>query len=107
MRSGIMWRKRRLRLAESAAHRRALEKSLNPYRETSKAALVHIEASAVSDGAADAVRMSDCQPLPPRGAPGLGPLGAARDQHPWSFGPGAPCCIGDNVTTQLHRRGRL
>jgi hypothetical protein len=57
--AGIMWRKRRLRLAEAAAHRRGLEKSLKPYRETSKAALVHIEASTVSDGAADAVRKSD------------------------------------------------
>src|SRR6267154_4918483 len=32
--AGILWRKRRLRLAEAAAHRRGLEGTLAPYRET-------------------------------------------------------------------------
>src|SRR5829696_6693406 len=46
--AGILWRKRRLRLAEAAAHRRGLEATLKPYRETEKAALIHLEAFAVS-----------------------------------------------------------
>jgi len=39
--AGILWRKRRLRLAEAAAHRRGLEGTLASYRETVKVALVH------------------------------------------------------------------
>jgi len=42
--AGIIWRKRRLRLAEAAAHRRGLEETLAPFRETVKAALVHLDA---------------------------------------------------------------
>jgi hypothetical protein len=38
--AGILWRKRRLRLAEAAAHRRGLQGTLASYRETVKAALV-------------------------------------------------------------------
>jgi hypothetical protein len=30
--AGILWRKRRLRLAEAAAHRRGLEETLVPHR---------------------------------------------------------------------------
>src|SRR4051794_33097513 len=41
--AGIMWRKRRLRLAEAALHHRGLECALEPSRETAKAALVHVE----------------------------------------------------------------
>jgi hypothetical protein len=37
--AGILWRKRRLRLAEAAAHRRGLEGTLASYRETVKVAL--------------------------------------------------------------------
>src|SRR6267142_1097517 len=39
--AGILWRKRRLRLAEAAVHRRGLEETLVPHRKTVKAALVH------------------------------------------------------------------
>jgi hypothetical protein len=52
--AGIVWRKRRLRLAEAAAHRRGLEDALD--RETTKAALVHLDATDQSETAADAVR---------------------------------------------------
>jgi hypothetical protein len=38
--AGILWRKRRLRLAEAAAHRRGLEGTLASYRETVKVAPV-------------------------------------------------------------------
>src|SRR6516162_10669753 len=44
--AGIMWRKRRLRLAEAAAHRQGLEETLESYRETVKVALVHLGATA-------------------------------------------------------------
>jgi hypothetical protein len=38
--AGVLWRKRRLRLAEAAAHRRGLENSFSS--ETAKAALAHL-----------------------------------------------------------------
>jgi len=46
--AGIMWRKRRLRLAEAAAHRRGLEETLESYRETVKVALVHLDTLATA-----------------------------------------------------------
>src|SRR5215213_6436247 len=58
--AGILWRKRRLRLAEAAAHRRGLEATLKPYKETAKAALVH-EAAAASETATDAVRATQSE----------------------------------------------
>ena len=54
--AGILWRKRRLRLAEAAAHRRGLEDTLEPHRKTAKAALVHLGVSDESESASDAVR---------------------------------------------------
>jgi hypothetical protein len=42
--AGILWRKRRLRLAEGAVYRRGLEATLSPFRETVKSALVLIDA---------------------------------------------------------------
>ena len=43
--AGILWRKRRLRLAEAAAHRRGLDGTLASYRDTVKVALVHLDAT--------------------------------------------------------------
>jgi hypothetical protein len=54
--AGILWRKRRLRLAEAAAHRRGLEDTLEPYRKTAKAALAHLDVSDEPESASDAVR---------------------------------------------------
>jgi hypothetical protein len=54
--AGIIWRKRRLRLAEAAAHRRGLEDTLSPHRETVKAALVHLGATDQSERVVDALR---------------------------------------------------
>ena len=54
--AGILWRKRRLRLAEAAAHRRGLEGTLAPYRETVKVALVHLDATGQSERVVDAIR---------------------------------------------------
>lgn len=57
--AGILWRKRRLRLAEAAAHRRGLEDTLEPFRETVKAALVHLDATKQSERVVDAIRATD------------------------------------------------
>ena len=57
--AGILWRKRRLRLAEGAAYRRGLTDTLAPYRETAKAALIHLDVAEPSQGAADAVHATD------------------------------------------------
>ena len=54
--AGILWRKRRLRLAEAAAHRRGLEGTLASYRETVKMALVHLDTSGQSERVVDAIR---------------------------------------------------
>jgi hypothetical protein len=54
--AGILWRKRRLRLAEAAAHRRGLEDTLEPYRKTVKAALVHLDAPDPAERVVDAIR---------------------------------------------------
>jgi hypothetical protein len=54
--AGIVWRKRRLRLAELAAHRRGLGKTLPPWRQTAKAALVPIDADEQSGWVVDAIR---------------------------------------------------
>ena len=39
--AGVIWRKRRLRLGESAAHHRALRDALDPYQDTAEAALIN------------------------------------------------------------------
>jgi hypothetical protein len=54
--AGIVWRKRRLRLAEAAAHRRGLEETFSSYRDTVKIALVHLDAKNPSERVIDAIR---------------------------------------------------
>ena len=54
--AGILWRKRRVRLAEAAAHRRGLDRTLASHRETVKVALVHLDATSQSERAVDAIR---------------------------------------------------
>jgi hypothetical protein len=54
--AGILWRKRRLRLAEAAAYRRGLEGTLASYRETVKVALVHLDTTGQSERVVDAIR---------------------------------------------------
>jgi hypothetical protein len=56
--AGIVWRKRRLRLAEAAAHRRGLEETLSSHRDTVKMALVHLDAKNPSERVIDAIRAS-------------------------------------------------
>jgi hypothetical protein len=40
--AGVLWRKRRLRLAEAAAHRQGLKNTFSEYQNTAKAALAHL-----------------------------------------------------------------
>jgi hypothetical protein len=54
--AGIMWRKRRLRLAEAAAHRKGLNGTLGRYSDTAKVALVHLGSAGRSEGVAEAMR---------------------------------------------------
>jgi hypothetical protein len=54
--AGILWRKRRLRLAEAAAHRRGLEEALEPRRDTAKAAVVHLDSIDESWDVGEAIR---------------------------------------------------
>ena len=54
--AGILWRKRRLRLAEAAAHRRGLQGTLASYRETVKVALVHLDTDGQSERVVDAIK---------------------------------------------------
>ena len=57
--AGILWRKRRLRLAEAAAHRRGLNDTFDSYRKTVKVALVHLHAPGESERVTDAIRATD------------------------------------------------
>jgi len=54
--AGIFWRKRRLRLAELAAHHRGLEDTTAPFRDTVEAALVHLGTGKQIEGVFDAMR---------------------------------------------------
>jgi hypothetical protein len=54
--AGILWRKRRLRLAEAAAHRHGLEDALSQSHRTAKRAVVLIDATDGSEDVAEAIR---------------------------------------------------
>src|SRR4029077_11800377 len=53
---GILWRKRRLRLAEAAAQRRGLYDTLDTYSKTARVALGHLHKGEGTQGVQDAVR---------------------------------------------------
>jgi hypothetical protein len=57
--AGILWRKRRLRLAEPAAHQHGLEDALSQSRLTAQRALVHIDATDGSEDVAEAIRATE------------------------------------------------
>ena len=57
--AGIVWRKRRLRLAEAAAYRRGLEDTLEPYQKTVRAALVHLDATDETERVVDSIRATE------------------------------------------------
>jgi hypothetical protein len=54
--AGIFWRKRRLRLAELAAHHHGLEDTTAPFRDTVKAALAHLGTGEQIEGISVAIR---------------------------------------------------
>ncbi len=54
--AGILWRKRRLRLAEGAVYRRGLKYALRPHSETIEAALVHLDAGEQTERTIEAIR---------------------------------------------------
>lgn len=54
--AGILWRKRRLRLAEAATYSHGLHDALKSYRDTAEAAVAHVRAKVESGDAANAVR---------------------------------------------------
>jgi hypothetical protein len=58
--AGIIWRKRRLRLGEAAAHHRALRHTTDPSRDTAKAALIH-RAGEGEGSTGEAIRATDEQ----------------------------------------------
>lgn len=53
--AGVIWRKRRLRLAEAAAHQRGLDEAIGPLRDTASAALAHIDLDESPSGVTEAV----------------------------------------------------
>jgi hypothetical protein len=59
--AGIIWRKRRLRLGENAAHHRALMSASDPYQQTAKAALIGVAEDVKLDSIDDAIRATEQQ----------------------------------------------
>jgi hypothetical protein len=59
--AGVIWRKRRLRLGESAAHHRALRHALDPYQHTAEESLINVAATVDADHIGEAVRTTDEQ----------------------------------------------
>jgi hypothetical protein len=59
--AGIIWRKRRLRLGENAAHHRALRRAADPYQHTAEAALINLAGDVEDDCVGDAIRATDEQ----------------------------------------------
>jgi hypothetical protein len=57
--AGVIWRKRRLRLGEAAAHHRALKRSTDPLGETAKAAIVHVADDMDNYSVTDAITSTD------------------------------------------------
>jgi hypothetical protein len=53
--AGILWRKRRLRLAEAAAHHRGLTYTLSPFCGTKEAALAYVGVSNPSEDVSDVI----------------------------------------------------
>jgi hypothetical protein len=60
----IFWRKQRLRLAEVAVHRHGLQSTTEPYRDTVKAALAHLDAGEQIERVVDAI--GRCPRIPRR-----------------------------------------
>ncbi len=53
--AGVIWRKRRLRLAEAAAHQHGLNDTTDSFRDTVKAAVVHVQTGRQDWSVTDAI----------------------------------------------------
>jgi hypothetical protein len=58
---GIIWRKRRLRLGDKAAHHRALMRATDHYQHTAKAALIDVAGDVEDETIDDAIRATEEQ----------------------------------------------
>jgi hypothetical protein len=54
--ASVIWRKRRLQMAERAIHYRAVKGACRAFRETAEAALVHVGKPGKTETVADAIR---------------------------------------------------
>jgi hypothetical protein len=54
--AGIVWRKRRLGLAEAAAHRNGLYETMDSYSKTARVALAHLHRGEGTQGVSEAIR---------------------------------------------------
>jgi hypothetical protein len=59
--ASVIWRKRRLQMAKSAIHHRALKGACGPFRETAGAALVHIGEPGKTETVADAIHATEVE----------------------------------------------
>ncbi|MBV8894164.1 MAG: hypothetical protein JO266_19700 [Acidobacteria bacterium] len=59
--AGVIWRKRRLRLGENAAHHHALRRASDPYQDTAEAALINVAGDVETDCVGDAIRATNEQ----------------------------------------------
>jgi hypothetical protein len=59
--AGVIWRKRRLRLGENAAHHRALRRASDPHQHTAEAALINVAGDVEADCIGDAIRAAEVQ----------------------------------------------
>src|SRR5262249_46846027 len=59
--TGVIWRKRRLRQGERAAHHRALKHASQPYQHTAQAALINVVGDVAADCIGDAIRATEEQ----------------------------------------------
>ena len=56
--AGVIWRKRRLRLGESAVHHRALKRASDPCRHTAEAALINVTYQGMISASRKRIRLS-------------------------------------------------
>ena len=59
--AGIIWRKRRLRLGESAVHHRSLRRASDPHQDTVEAALINMAGEVDANCIGDAICATDEQ----------------------------------------------
>ena len=57
--AGVIWRKRRLRMAEGAAHRHGLRETFSTFSDTPRAAVAHLGHTDDGEQVAEAIRASD------------------------------------------------